>query len=37
MRYGSITGAAVEGGFRIDPDELLRLLDRVEAALGISI
>jgi hypothetical protein len=33
MRYGSITGSAVEEGFRIDPDELLRLLDRVETAL----
>jgi hypothetical protein len=33
MRYGSITGTAVEDGFRIDPDELLRLLDRVETAL----
>jgi Glycosyltransferase 61 len=37
MRYASITGTAVEGGFRIHPDELLRLLDRVEAALDISI
>lgn len=35
MRYGSITGTAVEGGFRIDPDELLRLLDRVETALDL--
>jgi hypothetical protein len=34
MRYGSITGTAVEGGFRIDPDELLSLIDRVEAALN---
>jgi len=25
MRFGSITGTAVEGGFHIDPDELLRL------------
>jgi hypothetical protein len=33
MRYGSITGTAVEDGFRIDPDELLHLLDRVETAL----
>jgi hypothetical protein len=33
MRYGSITGTAVESGFHIDPDELLRLLDRVETAL----
>jgi hypothetical protein len=33
MRYGSITGTAVEDGFHIDPDELLRLLDRVETAL----
>ena len=33
MRYGSITGTAIEGGFRIDPDELLRLLDRVETVL----
>jgi hypothetical protein len=36
MRYGSITGTAVEAGFRIDPDELLHLLDRVEAALDSS-
>jgi capsular polysaccharide biosynthesis protein len=36
MRYGSITGTAVEDGFRIDPDELLRLLDRVETALDIG-
>jgi hypothetical protein len=35
MRYGSITGTAIEGGFRIDPNELLRLLDRVEAALDL--
>jgi hypothetical protein len=35
MRYGSITGTAVEGGFRIDPHELLRLLDRVETALDL--
>lgn len=34
MRYGSITGTAVEGGYRIDPDELLHLLDRVETALA---
>jgi capsular polysaccharide biosynthesis protein len=33
MRYGSITGTAVAGGFRIDPGELLRLIDRVESAL----
>jgi hypothetical protein len=33
MRYGSITGTAAEEGFRIDPDELLQLLDRVETAL----
>jgi capsular polysaccharide biosynthesis protein len=33
MRYGSITGTAVEDGFRIDPDELLHLLDRVETVL----
>jgi hypothetical protein len=33
MRYGSITGTAVEGGFHVDPDELLHLLDRVETAL----
>jgi hypothetical protein len=33
MRYGSITGTAVEGGFRVDPEELLRLIDRVETAL----
>jgi Glycosyltransferase 61 len=33
MRYGSITGTAAEEGFRIDPDELLHLLDRVETAL----
>jgi capsular polysaccharide biosynthesis protein len=36
MRYGSITGTAVEDGFRIDPDELLHLLDRVETALDSS-
>ncbi|HEY3990549.1 MAG TPA: glycosyltransferase family 61 protein [Acidobacteriaceae bacterium] len=33
MRFGSITGTRGEDGFRIDPDELLRLLDRVETAL----
>jgi capsular polysaccharide biosynthesis protein len=33
MRYGSITGTATEDGFRIDPDELLHVLDRVETAL----
>jgi hypothetical protein len=33
MRYGSMTGTGVAGGFRIDPDELLRLLERVEAAI----
>ena len=33
MRYGSITGTAVGGGFHIDPAELLRLIDRVEAAV----
>jgi capsular polysaccharide biosynthesis protein len=36
MRYGSTTGTAVEDGFRIDPDELLHLLDRVETALDSS-
>ncbi len=35
MRYGSITGTAVENGFSIDPDELLRLLDRVESVLDL--
>jgi hypothetical protein len=34
MRYGSITGTEVAGGFRIEPGELLRLLERVEKALG---
>jgi Glycosyltransferase 61 len=33
MRYGSVTGTAVEDGFRVDPDELLHLLDRVETVL----
>jgi hypothetical protein len=37
VRYGSITGTAVEGGFHIDPDELLRLLDRVETALHLGV
>lgn len=37
MRYGSITGTAVEEGFGIDPDELLRLLDRMETALDTSV
>jgi Glycosyltransferase 61 len=38
MRYGSITGTAVEGGFHIDLDELVCLIERVESALdrGIS-
>ena len=36
MRYGSITGTAVEGGFRIDTEELLRLIDHVESVLDLS-
>lgn len=33
IRYGSIIGDAAEGGYRVNPDELLHLLDRVETAL----
>lgn len=33
MRYGSLVGTPAQGGFHVDPEELLRLLDRVEAAL----
>jgi hypothetical protein len=36
MRYGSITGTAAEGGFHVDPDELLWLLDQVDAALDVG-
>ncbi len=33
MRYGMITGTTADGGFHVDPSELLHLLDRVETAL----
>jgi hypothetical protein len=33
-RYGTIVGTAADGGFGIDPDELRRLVDRVERELA---
>ena len=36
MRYGMITGTAAEGGYRVDPDELLRLLNRVEDTIAAA-
>lgn len=34
IRYGSVVGDAVTGGFRIDPDDLMRTLDLADRALA---
>jgi hypothetical protein len=37
MTYGFLTGRACEGGFSVDPGELLRVLDRIDKALPAAV
>ncbi len=37
MTYGFVTGRACEGGFCVDPGELLRVLERIDRALPATV